>query len=125
MTIQKIDLHPENNFTFSSAVVAGDFIYTAHTGGVYDDNGTVLNTIEEQTEQTFRNLEKTLAAAGATLNDVVRVLVVLRTIDDFAAMRDVYRRQFTDGYPARMTITSELIDAECLILVDAVAYKPR
>jgi enamine deaminase RidA (YjgF/YER057c/UK114 family) len=44
--------------------------------------------------------------------------------EDFDKMREVYRRQFTDGYPARMTATSAFIDPEILVMIEAVAYKP-
>jgi len=124
VTIKRIDLNPEYGFAFSSCVVAGDYVFTAHRGGMVDDRGKRLESIEEQTEQTFRNLERTLEAAGATLNDVVKTTVYLKDIKDFAKMNDVYRRQFTDGYPARMTATTEFIDAACLIQIEAMAYKP-
>jgi 2-iminobutanoate/2-iminopropanoate deaminase len=124
MTIERIDLYPEYGFTFSTCVVAGDFVYTSHLAGL-DEDGKWPESVEEQTEHCFRNLEKVLGAAGATLSDVVKMTVYLKNIDDFDKMRQVYRRQFTDGYPARMTATSEFIDPEILVMIEAVAYKPR
>ena len=119
MTIKKIDLNnPDHGFTFSSCVVAGDFVYTSHHGSGSGD-------IEQQTEQSFRKLERTLEAVGVTLDDVVKTTVYLKNIRDFENMREVYRRQFTDGYPARMTATTEFIDPGCLIQIEAVAYMPR
>jgi 2-iminobutanoate/2-iminopropanoate deaminase len=127
VTIQRIDLNPEKNWTFATCVVAGDWVFTSHTGGIVDDEGTLLKTVEEQTDQTFRNLEKTLAAAGATLDDVVKTTVYLKDIADFHEMREVYRRQFSPDtrYPARMTATTEFVSPECLVLIEAVAYRPR
>ena len=127
MTIQRIDLNPEKNWTFATCVVAGDFVYTAHTGGIVDDEGNLLKTVGEQTEQTFRNLERTLAAAGAALEDVVKTTVYLKDIQDFHEMREVYRHQFSPerGYPARMTATTQFVSPECLVLIEAVAYKPK
>jgi 2-iminobutanoate/2-iminopropanoate deaminase len=126
MTFEKIDLNPQFGFAFSSCVVAGDYVFTAHHGGmIQDEQGNWSGTIEEQTEQCFRNLERTLASAGATLSDVVKTTVLLKGAGDFPKMNDVYRRQFTDGYPARTTIVTEFLDPECLIQVEAVAYKPR
>jgi 2-iminobutanoate/2-iminopropanoate deaminase len=127
VTIKRIDLNPEKNWTFATCVIAGDFVYTSHTGGIVDDEGNLLKTVEEQTEQSFRNLEKTLAAAGATLADVVKTTVYLKDIADFHKMREVYRQQFSPerGYPARMTATTEFVSPDCLVLMEAVAYKPR
>jgi len=128
MTVERIDLNPQWGFAFSSCVVAGDYVFTAHHGGMIQDQnaeGRWSGSIEEQTEQCFRNLERTLAAAGATLSDVVKTTVLLKNAGDFPKMNDVYRRQFTDGYPARTTIVTEFLDLECLIQIEAVAYKPR
>lgn len=123
--VEKVDLNPEMNWTFSTYVRAGDLIFTSHTAGMADDEGRPLDTVAEQTERSFRNLEKTLAAAGATLDDVVKTTVYMKDLADFHEMREVYRRQFTDGYPARMTATTDFIPAACLVMIDAVAYKPR
>ena len=68
-------------------------------------------------------MERTLEAAGATLSDVVKTTVYLKNIEDFGKMREAYRQQFTDGYPARMTATSEFIAPEIHVMIEAVAYK--
>lgn len=122
--IEKVDFYPDKsvyqNYTFSSYVRAGDFIFANFQSGGAD------NDIEGQTERCFRNLEKTLKAAGATLNDVVKVTVLIKNREDFQKMNDVYRRQFADGYPARITmIVADFLDTGMLIQIDAVAYKPR
>ena len=122
MTVEKIDLQPEYGFTFSTCVVAGDFVFTSHLAGL-DEEGNWPENVEEQTEHCFRRLERALEAAGATLSDVVKTTVYLKNIEDFGKMREVYRRQFTDGYPARMTATSEFIAPEILVMIEAVAYK--
>ena len=125
MPIQHIDLNPERNWTFSTCVVAGEFIYTSHTVGMTDDQGVLLESVEAQTEQTFVNLARTLAAAGASLEDIVQTTVYLRDLADFHAMREAYRSQFTQGaYPARMTATSDFLSDHCKVMIVAVAYKP-
>jgi len=121
--VKKVELHSEERFTFSSYVVAGEFIYTSHIGGFIDDEGKVLKTIEEQTRQTLENLKDYLANEETTLNDVVQITVYLDDLAYFDRMIDVYREYFTDGYPARMTATTDFIESECLIQLDVVAYK--
>jgi 2-iminobutanoate/2-iminopropanoate deaminase len=126
MPIQHIDLNPERNWTFSTCVVAGDFVYASHTVGMTDDQGVRLETVEAQTEQTFKNLARTLAEAGASIEDIVQTTVYLRDLADFHAMREAYRSQFKPGaYPARMTATSAFLDANCKVMIVAVAYKPK
>jgi 2-iminobutanoate/2-iminopropanoate deaminase len=126
MAIERIDLNdPEWGFTFSSCVIAGDFVFTAHHGGYDEGAGKWPAGIEAQTEQCFKNLRRTLEAAGVTLDDVVKTTVLLRNAGDFAGMREVYRRQFSRGYPARTGVISEFLDPECLIQIEAAAYKPK
>ena len=123
--IKYIDLNDlEKPNTFSSCTVAGDFIFTSHIGGFLDDQGQVLEGITPQTAQCFSNLKKILAAAGATLDDVVKVTVYLKDPRDFEEMREVYRAMFSQGYPARMTATSRFVDPRCRIQIEAIAYKP-
>ena len=96
--LKRIDLHPDKvrykNFSFSTCVVAGDFVFTSHQGGLVDDNGKWLTTIEEQTEQSFKNLERALAAAGATFDDVVKMMIYMKNADDFQAIEDIYNTKF-------------------------------
>jgi 2-iminobutanoate/2-iminopropanoate deaminase len=126
MTIEKTDLNnPDWGFTFSSCVIAGGFIFTSHHGGYDFEKGKWPHSVEEQTEQCFKNLEKTLKNAGATLNDVVKTTVFLKNTGDFKKMRVVYRRIFTDGSPVRSGLFTEFLNPQCLMQIEAVAYKPK
>ena len=126
MAIERIDLSdPEWGFTFSTCVIAGNFIYTAHQAGMVNELGHKLDTVEAQTEQCFKNLERVLVTAGATLDDIVKTTVYLRDIGDFSKMREVYHRQFKKGYPARMTATTDFIDDDCLVMIEVVAYRTK
>ena len=126
MTKEIIDLNPKKyGFTFSSCVKAGGFIYTSHHGGFLDEDGNILEGIEAQTEQCFKNLGKTLEAAGASFDDVVKTTVLLKNAEDFGKMKEVYRRCFNEEFPARTSILTDFLDSACLIQVDMVAYKPK
>lgn len=126
MTLERIDLNnPDWGFTFSSCVIAGDLVFTSHHGGYNFEEDKWPESVEAQTEQCFKNLGKTLEAAGVTLRDVVKTTVFLKSPGDFKGMREVYRRAFTDGYPARSGLITEFLDPECLIQIEAVAYRPR
>ncbi|MFN2181390.1 MAG: RidA family protein [Candidatus Promineifilaceae bacterium] len=124
MTIQYIDLNdPGDGHTYSSATVAGDYIFTSHIGGFLDEEGKVLEGTAVQTAQCFKNLSEILLAAGASLEDVVKVTVYLKDMRDFEDMRDVYRGIFKGGFPARMTATTRFVDPRCRIQIEAIAYK--
>ena len=122
MSLEHFELHGNPDYTFSYCVRAGDLLYTAHHGAwTYEGAPSELD-INEQTEYTFRNLEKTLAAAGASLDDIAQTTVYLRSKEDFKGMKDATRGIFKK-YPARMTVFTDFLNDTCLIMIEAVAYK--
>jgi len=110
---------------FSSAVRAGDFVYTSGHAATEDNNGRELITIEEQTKNTMEGLRDTLKMAGATLDDVIKATIFLRDAKDFRKMNEVYRTFFNNEYPARSTIVTELVIPEILVEIECIAYKPE
>jgi len=62
------------------------------------------NDIKAQTQQCFTNLFGVLEAAGLGPDDVQKVNVFLTDMNDFSAMNEIYKKQFSEPYPARSTI---------------------
>ncbi len=110
---------------YNPAVRAGDFIYTCGHIGLEDEQGRELTTIEDQTRATLADLRKTLAAAGATMDDIVKATVFIADIDYYEKMNEVYMTFFEGPTPARSTIVTKLVMDEILVEIEAVAYKPR
>ena len=109
---------------FSPATRAGDFVFVSGQVPVDDGGQVVVGGIEAQTRQVFRNIEKVLALAGCTLEDVCKVGVWLDDARDFGSFNRVYMECFGTHRPARSTVESRLtIDAK--VEIDAIAYKPQ
>jgi 2-iminobutanoate/2-iminopropanoate deaminase len=90
---------------YSHAVDAGELIFLSGQTPFDPATGRLISgTIGEQTLQCFRNLFSVLEAARLTADDVVNVQVYLTDMSDFAAMNEVYAKQFAKPYPARTTI---------------------
>jgi 2-iminobutanoate/2-iminopropanoate deaminase len=103
--------------SYSSAVAAGDFVFL----GLHRGFGTGFT---EQLADTFGHLARTLGGHGLTLHDLVKVNVWLKDIDDLPSMEQHFTDHFPpDGFPARMTSTTEFIDADCLVMIDGIAYR--
>jgi 2-iminobutanoate/2-iminopropanoate deaminase len=79
------------------------------------------DTIEEQTRQSLTNVRNILAAAGATMADVVETEVMLADIADFAAMNAVYAEFFTEPYPARAAFQVGALPRGAKVEIKAVA----
>lgn len=90
---------------YSHAVEAAGLVFFSGQTPLDPSTGKLLEgTIGAQTQQCFTNLFRVLAAAGLTADQVVNVQVYLTDMNDFAAMNEVYMRQFAQPYPARTTI---------------------
>jgi 2-iminobutanoate/2-iminopropanoate deaminase len=77
-----------------------------------------------QFDDFFKNIAGTLAKFDLTLAHVVKVNVWLKNVEDLPEMEKRFNGYFEkDRFPARMTATTEFIDADCLIMFDGVAYR--
>lgn len=106
---------------YSPAARAGGFVFVS--GQVPRDPVTgemASDDIESQTRQVMRNVERALAAAGATLGDVVSVIVYLSNPDDWGAFNAVYKEIVPQPYPTRTAVGAQL--RGILIEVSAIAY---
>ncbi len=87
---------------YSQAVKVGPMVYLSGIVGLEPSTNQMAGaTIQEQTRQAIHNCRAILAAAGAKLEDVVTVLVLLARPSDFAGMNEEYAKFFPTEPPAR------------------------
>jgi len=107
---------------FSPAVKAGPFVFVSGQVAMGENGEIAPGGIEAQTRQTLKNVEKALALAGCTLNDVVKSTVWLHDAGDFWTFNRVYAEFFPDNKPARSTTQATLmIDAK--VEIEVIAYR--
>ncbi len=124
MTKEVINLSGWPDHPFSPAVWAGDYIFLSGSVGTTDADGKEVKTVAEQTAQCFENIKKTLAAVGASLDDLVKLTVFLCDAAEFDNMNKVYRQYFKKPYPARSTVIGGLAMPGMLLEIECIAYKP-
>jgi 2-iminobutanoate/2-iminopropanoate deaminase len=113
------DSAPQPAGPYSQGVVANGFLYTAGFGPQDPATGAVSDSVAEQTRQVLRNVGAVLAEHGLTHDDCVKTTVHLADLADFAAFNEAYREFFTEPYPVRTTVGSQL--ANILVEIDVVA----
>lgn len=113
----------EAQIAYSRAVVHGDWIFVSGTTGFDYSTMTIPDTLEEQTEQCFRNIEAALLEAGATLRDVVRVTYVLPNAEHFPRCWPILRRHLGEIRPAAMMISAGLADPRMQIEIEVTALR--
>ena len=112
---------------YSQAIHIGDLIYTS--GQIPLDPATgqlVAGGIREQTAQVFENLGAVLAAAGASLGQVLKTTVFLKNMADFGAMNDVYTTYLAPGgtvAPARSTVEVARLPKDALVEIEVIAQR--
>ncbi|HEY1890789.1 MAG TPA: Rid family detoxifying hydrolase [Steroidobacteraceae bacterium] len=106
---------------FSQAIRSDGFLYLSGQIGVDPATGKLAEGgVAAQTERVLRNLQAVLEAAGKGFDDVVRAGVFLTNMGDFAAMNQVYAKQFTQPYPARTTIAVVALPLGASVEIDLV-----
>lgn len=107
---------------YSQAIVCGGLVFTAGQIPLDPATGEVVEgDVGEQTVRVMRNLEAVLAAAGASLDTVVKTTVFLRDMNDFGAMNAVYERFFGEHRPARSTVQAARLPRDVGVEIEVIA----
>ncbi len=108
---------------FSQAVKAGPLVLVSGMVGTDPATGTLAgDTVQAQTRQALRNCEAILREAGATLDDVIDVGILLAHPNDFAGMNEEYARWFPTDPPARHGVKLGVEVPGLLISIRMTAY---
>lgn len=111
---------------YSPAVRAGDFIFVSGQGSIDPKTDKfTYGDIRHETRVVLSNIQAILAGCGASMADVVKCSVFLKSGRDFAAMNEVYAEFFGAAKPARTTVEAQFADPEMKVEIDCIAYKPK
>ena len=106
---------------YSQAVAANGYVFTSGQIALDPATGEVVpGSIREQTQRICENLKAVLAAAGSSLEKVVKTTCFLADMADFAAFNEVYGSYFT-GKPARSCVAAKALPKGVLAEIEAIA----
>ena len=114
----------ESEIGYSRAVVDGEWVFVSGTTGFDYATMTIAADVVEQAAQCLKNIGQALADAGATLDDVVRVLYILPDGRDFKACWPGLREAFGTARPAATMIVAGLLDERMRIEIEVTARRP-
>ncbi len=110
---------------YSHAVAAGNLLFLSGQGPMKTDGSGVLRgTLEEETRLTFSNIQAVLKAADLGLEDVVKVTVFLKDMDQFGAFNQIYKEYFPENCPARTCIQAGRLPLDIQVEIEVVALIP-
>jgi 2-iminobutanoate/2-iminopropanoate deaminase len=123
ITVPETSLEWAKGLPYSQAVVAGDLVFCAGTGGFGADGEIVDGGFEAQLRQAFVNIETALESAGSSLEGIVKLNVYLVNPDDYGSWRTVRSEFMTPPYPAATAISSALLLPGMLVELEAVGVR--
>jgi len=106
--------------TYSQAVRAGDTVYLSGQIGLEPASMQLVDGIEAQIHQVFKNLAAVAEAAGGSLADVVKLNVFLTDLVHFPKVNEIMAQYFTAPYPARAAVGVTALPRAALVEADAV-----
>lgn len=106
---------------YSAGIKAGGMVFLSGQLGLDPKTGQLADGVVAQAEQSLKNIEVLLAAAGAALDNVVKTTVFLADIADFTAVNEVYASKFPEPYPARSAVQVGALPAGALVEIEVIA----
>ena len=117
------DKAPKPVGPYSQAVLAGDMLFISGQLGIDPSTGKLGSDVMEQARQAMENIGMILKEAGFGFDKIVKTTVLLKSMDDFAAVNGVYAGFFTDNYPARAAYQVARLPLDALVEIEAVASR--
>jgi 2-iminobutanoate/2-iminopropanoate deaminase len=118
----RTDAAPKAIGPYEQAIRIDGFVFTAGQIPIDPKTGNlVAGGIAEQARQVLENLKAVLAAAGSSIDRVVKATVFLKTMADFPVMNEVYAEYFAGAKPARSTVAVAELPKGALVEIDLVA----
>jgi len=107
---------------YSQAIRIGDFLYTSGQIALDPESGQFLfGEIEEETEQTIKNISAIIQAEGLSLENVIKTTVYLSDLKNFERMNQVYEKYFSENKPARACVQVAALPKGAKVEIDAIA----
>lgn len=109
---------------YSQANVFTNLVFTSGQVPLVPESGEVVaGGIEEQTEQSLKNVKAILEEAGTSMEKVLKTTVFIKNMNDFAKMNGVYAKFFTEGsFPSRSAVEVARLPKDVLVEIEAIAY---
>ncbi|NMA86890.1 MAG: RidA family protein [Tissierellia bacterium] len=109
---------------YSQGIKVSNLIYTSGQLPIIPETGELLkDDIKKETLQSLKNVEAILGEAGATIENIVKVNIYIRNMEDFPLINEIYEEFFGNHKPARSLVEVSKLPKDGNIEIEAIAYK--
>lgn len=107
--------------TYSQAIQAGNFVFVSGQIPLNPETGELIEgDISQQIDQVFKNLKAVAEAAGASLQNAVKITVYLTDLSHFATVNEIMNGYFEQPYPARAALGVASLPKGATVEADAI-----
>lgn len=109
---------------YSQAVDKDGFIFVSGQLPIDQNTGEFAGTdIASQAKQSMENIKYILEEAGLEMKDISKTTILLKDLEDFVTVNEIYGQYFSIPYPARATYEVARLPKDALIEIEAIAKK--
>lgn len=109
---------------YSQAIITGNLVFASGQIALDPASGQLVEgDVRVQTRKALENVAALLQAAGSSLTQVVKTTVFLTTMDNFAAMNEVYAEFFSGEPPARSTVAVAQLPRSAAVEIEVIAVR--
>lgn len=112
---------PEAIGPYSQGVIVNNILYTSGQIPLTKEGNMVDGDVVAQTHQVFRNVKAILHEAGASLEDVIKVMVFIQDMNQFADINSIYGEYFSEHKPARSCVEVAKLPKGALVEIEVIA----
>ncbi len=106
---------------YSQAQIVNGLVYTSGQIGIDPAAGTLVEGLEAQANQVFKNLSELLKAAGSDMSKVIKTTVFIKDMNDFGKVNEIYAKYFTEPFPARSCVEIARLPKDALLECEVIA----
>ena len=109
---------------YSQANFINGVLYISGQIPIDPETGNLVDGIEKETHQVMKNLKAILEEAGMSFSNVVKATIFLKSMDDFAAMNEIYASYLdANNYPARETVQVSCLPKNVSVEISMIAHQ--
>ncbi|WP_154404340.1 RidA family protein [Helicobacter pylori] len=117
-------LAPKAIGPYSQAIATNDLVFVSGQLGIDASTGEFKGAdIHSQTTQSMENIKAILKEAGLGMDSVVKTTILLKSLDDFSVVNEIYGSYFKEPYPARATFQVAKLPKDALVEIEVIAIK--
>ncbi len=106
---------------YSQGTIIGNLVFTSGQLPIDPATGVMPEGVAAQAEQSLKNVQAILEAAGSSMDKALKVTVFMADMNDFATVNGVYEKYFKSDYPSRSAVQVARLPKDALIEIEAIA----